>query len=161
MDAFTAMTAKAMQDSDLRVVCLLDNGALTENKEYTEDRLSSYAKFDTIEGGIWELDPDRYGSGRGKIFYACGKPFVWVRFTMWHPSCNEACVTREWPDGIADAINAMPIAPDREEGYSVVNVHPWTISAESLNYVVSRLSDRVELVYADELIRLVQQNVKR
>lgn len=53
LDAFTAMTAKAMQDSDLRVVCLLDNVALTENKEYTEDRLSSYAKFDTIEGGIW------------------------------------------------------------------------------------------------------------
>ncbi len=161
LDKFTELTSQAMRDSDLRVVCLLDNISLTQNKESTRDRLSSYAKFDNIDGEIWELDPDRYGSGHGKIFYACGKPFASVRFTMWHPSCREECVTHEWLDGIVRDINAMPVAPDREEGYSVINVHPWTMSMESLDYVVSRLSDHVELVYADELLRLIKENVKR
>ena len=160
LDKFTELTARAMRDSDLNVVCLLDNIKLTENEENVRDRLSCYAKYDNIYGGIWELDPDRYGSGKGKIFYAMGKPFVSVRFTMWHPSCKEECMTREWLDGIVNDINAMPVAPDREDGYTVLNVHPWTISMESLDYAVSKLAPHIELVYADELINLIKENVK-
>lgn len=57
-------------------------------------------------------------------------------------------------------INAMPVAPDKEEGYTVPNVHPWTISMESLDYVVGKLAPHIELVYADELINLIKENVK-
>ena len=53
----------------------------------------------------------------------------------------------------------MPVAPDREEGYTVLNVHPWTVSMESLDYVVKGFSDNVELVYADELIELIKTNI--
>lgn len=159
LDAFTERTSAAMKDSDLRVVCLLDNVSLTENEKFVADRLSSYAKYDNIEGGIWELDPDRYGSGKGKIFWACGKPFVSVRFTMWHPSCDAKRVTKEWLDEIADCVNAMPVAPDREEGYTVLNVHPWTINMDNLDYVVSKFGENVELVYADELIQMIKENL--
>lgn len=161
LDKFTEMTSQAMKDSDLQVVCLLDNISLTENEEFTQDRLKSYTRFDNIIGGIWELDPDRYGSGKGKIFWADGKPFVSVRFTMWHPSCKEECVTKEWLDGIVDDINAMLVCPESQEGYTVVNVHPWTITMESLDYVVSRLGGHIELVYADEIIELIKSNLKR
>ena len=88
LDKFTELTARAMRDSDLNVVCLLDNISLAENEENVRDRLSCYAKYDNIYGGIWELDPDRYGSGKGKIFYAMGKPFVPVRFTMSAAICR-------------------------------------------------------------------------
>ena len=161
LDKFTEMTSEAMRDSDLSVVCLLDNISLTENAEFVKDRLSSYTRFDNIIGGVWELDPDRYGSGKGKIFWSDGKPFVSVRFTMWHPSCKEECVTREWLDGIIADINAMPVAPDKEEGYTVVNVHPWTITMESLDYVVSKLGGHIELVYADELIEMIKANLRK
>ena len=161
LDKFTEMTSEAMRDSDLSVVCLLDNISLTENEEFVKDRLSSYTRFDNIIGGVWELDPDRYGSGKGKIFWSDGKPFVSVRFTMWHPSCKEECVTKEWLDGIIADINAMPVAPDKEEGYTVVNVHPWTITMESLDYVVSKLGGHIELVYADELIEMIKANLRK
>lgn len=159
LDGFTARTAATMKDSDLQVVCLLDNISLTENKEFVEDRLSSYAKYDNIEGGIWELDPDRYGSGKGKIFWAKGKPFVSVRFTMWHPSNEKSCVTKEWLDDIAESVNAMPVAPHCEEGYTVLNVHPWSMTMESVDYVVSKFDEHIELVYADELIRMIKENL--
>lgn len=160
LDAFTERTSVTMKHSDLSVVCLLDNISLAENRDFVVDRLSSYAKFDNIEGGIWELDPDRYGAGKGKIFWAQDKPFVSVRFSLWHPSCKMEEVTREWLDGYVRQINAMPSAPDREEGYTVLNVHPWSIDMESLDYVVSRFGENVELVYADELIQLIRENIK-
>lgn len=159
LDAFTEKTEKAMRDSDLDVVCLLDNVENASDAANVVDRLSSYARFDTIKGGIWEMDPDRYGSGKGKIYRAMGKPFVSVRFTMWHPSGNMNEVDEKWLDTFIEAVNSMPVAPDREEGYTVLNVHPWTVSMESLDYVVKGFSDNVELVYADELIELIKTNI--
>ena len=76
-------------------------------------------------------------------------------------SCKEECVTEEWLDGIIADINAMPVAPDKEEGYTVVNVHPWTITMESLDYVVSKLGGHIELVYADELIEMIKANLRK
>lgn len=159
--AFARRTAEAMQSSDLRVLCLLDNIKNIKNANFVKERLHNFTKYDIIDGGIWELDPDRYGSGKGRIFFSDGKPFVSVRFTLWYPTCRRGDVTKEWLKAVADEVNAMPVAPDREEGYSVVNVHPWTMDQKDVDYFVSQLDkDRVELVYADELIELVKNNVK-
>lgn len=159
LDKFTELTSQAMRNSDLNVVCLLDNIQNAADNKFVEDRLSSYAKYDNIMGGIWELDPDRYGSGKGRIFRAMGKPFVSVRFSMWHQSGKPECVTREWIDDLAASINAMPVSPHSECGYTVLNVHPWTICMDNLDYLVSKLGNHIELVYADELIELVKNNL--
>lgn len=161
LDEFTKLTAEAMERSDLSVVCLLDNVANAQNSQFVKDRLHFYSRFDTIKGGIWELDPDRYGSGNGRIFFSDGKPFVSVRFTMWYPTGNKDDVNMEWLDDLARQVNAMPVDPASERGYSVVNVHPWTMSQDSVDYFVSRLDkDKIELVYADELLSLVKRNIK-
>lgn len=161
LDEFTRQTAEAMQRSDLSVVTLLDNVANTADAQFVQDRLHSYTKFDTIKGGIWELDPDRYGSGKGRVWWSDGKPFVSVRFTLWYPTCNMADVTTDWLDEMAAAVNAMPVSPTTEDGYTVVNVHPWTMNQASVDYFVSRLdSSKIELVYADELIELMKRNLK-
>lgn len=161
LDEFTEKTYKAMQKSDLKVVCMLDNVANTQNVSLVQTVLSKYSRFENIDGGVWELDPDRYGSGKGKIFWSDGKPFVSVRFTMWHPSCDMGQVTAEWLENLAEELNAMPADPTSERGYSIVNVHPWTMNQQSIDYFVSKLNvDKIELVYADELIGLVKKNVK-
>ena len=161
LDEFTRQTAEAMQRSDLSVVTLLDNVANTADAQFVQDRLHSYTKFDTIKGGIWELDPDRYGSGKGRVWWSDGKPFVSVRFSLWYPTCNMADVTTDWLDEMAAAVNAMPVSPTTEDGYTVVNVHPWTMNQASVDYFVSRLdSSKIELVYADELIELMKRNLK-
>lgn len=160
LDEFTRQTAEAMERSDLSVVTLLDNITNTADEQFVQDRLHSYAKFDIIKGGIWELDPDRYGSGKGRVWWSDGKPFVSVRFTLWYPTCNMADVTTDWLDEMAAAVNAMPVNPTTEDGYTVVNVHPWTMNQQSIDYFVSRLDrTRTELVYADELIELMKRNL--
>ena len=159
LDGFTESTAKAMAHSDLNVVCLLDYLPLTEDAAFAADRLSSYTRFDNILGGVWELDPDHYRGGRGKIFWSDGKPFISVRLSLWHPSDQPGNVTREWLDEFIDKLNALPVAPDSEDGYTVLNVHPWTITIDDLDYVVSKLDSKFELVYADELIELVKNNL--
>ncbi len=162
LDEFAMQTAIAMAKSDLSVLCMLDNVAETADEKSVVDRLHCFTKFDTIKGGIWELDPDRYGSGQGKVWWSDGKPFVSVRFTLWYPTCNMADVTTDWLDEIAAKVNSMPIAPSSECGYSVVNVHPWTMNQQSVDYFVSKLDkSKVELVYADELIELMKKNVRR
>ena len=119
---FVEKTAYLMRQTDLSVVCLLDDINNVENEKFVSDRLSSYAASDIIKGGIYELDPDRYGSGKGRIFWAGGKPFVSVRFSLWHPTGNTAGVDKRWLDGIAREINGMPVDPHAENGYSVIKV---------------------------------------
>ena len=46
-----------------------------------------------------------------------------------------------------------------QDGYTVLNVHPWSISISDLDYVISHLNDDIELVYADELIELIKENM--
>ena len=95
------------------------------------------------------------------MWWSDGKPFVSVRFTLWYPTCNMADVTTDWLDEMAAAVNAMPVSPTTEDGYTVVNVHPWTMKQANVDYFVSRLdSSKIELVYADELIELMKRNLK-
>ena len=67
--------------------------------ESTHRRLDILAAYEQIRGGIWELDPDRYSSGRGRVLFSSnGKPFVSVRFSLWHPSNRPAAgELSRWP----------------------------------------------------------------
>lgn len=151
-------TAQAMKRADLHVLALLDNIAFTGGGN-AERRLAAFAAQPQIEGGIWQLDPDRYESGKGKIFWAGGKPFVSVGVSLWHPSCDPACVTEKWLDGVVRTLNARRADIGSEAGYTVLNVHPWTMDMHAVDHVLSRLGAHIEIVYAEELIALVRENV--
>ena len=62
-------------------------------------------------------------------------------------------------DDFIKKINALEINPESEDGYTVINIHPWTITIEDLDYVIRGLDDKFEFVYADELIELVKKNL--
>lgn len=158
---FCRISAQAMKKSDLNIICLLDNISELNDTIIVQKKLSNFTRHNNILGGIWEIDPDRYQSGNGKIFWSDGKPFVSVRFSLWHPSGDGKNVTKEWLDEYVQALNEMPVSPNTEKGYTVLNVHPWTITMKDVDYIVSRLSSDIELVYADELIELVKNNVKQ
>lgn len=160
LPGFAVQTAKGMEYADLRVLALLDN---IENvsEEEARRRLSCFARQKNIIGGIWELDPDRYESGKGRIFWACGKPFVSVGISLWHPSCSHEGVTREWLDTVAENIASRSADLHSERGYTVLNVHPWSMTMEDVDYVVSRLPGHICIVSAEELITLIAQNVVR
>ena len=161
LDEFTKQTSYWMKKSDLEVVCLLDDLRLMGTSDNLYNRLHHYARFDNIKGGIWELDPDHYRGGYGRIFVCDGKPFISVKYSFWHFSGDAANVTKDWIDNFACEINKLKVSPNTDDGYTVINVHPWTIEMWALDYLVSKLDDHIELVYADELIELYKNNVLR
>lgn len=159
LDTFTENTKNAMENCDLSVVCMLDNINDFGSDEEVSRRLYSYTKYDEIKGGIWEIDPDRYSSGNGRIWYSNDKPFISVRYSLWYRHGVVGEATKEFLDTYIEAINNLKVSPETEDGYTVLNVHPWSISIENLDYIIKNLNDHIELVYADELIELVRKNI--
>ncbi len=160
LDDFTDVTASSMLKSGLNYVSILDftPDNIIEDK-ILEHRLGYYARYDNIKGGVLSLDPDKYQGGEGKVYFANGKPFVSNRLSLWHPDGEGALVTEEWLQEQAEIVNSYPADMETINGYSVINVHPWSISVENLAYFVSQLDEDVQLVTVDELLTLVENNV--
>lgn len=157
---YTDLTSSMMSKSDLRYVSILDK--TPENfvdDKIMEHRLGYYARYDNIRGGVLSLDPERYEGGKGKVYFANDKPFVSNRLSLWHPDGEGANVTKEWLKEQAETVNSYPADTETINGYSVINIHPWTISIENLEYFVSQLDEGVELVTLDELLTMVEENV--
>lgn len=160
LPAYAEITADAMHRSDLKYICMLDNVNMLSDSEEVRHRLDILASHREIHGGIWELDPDRYQSGGGRVLFSSdGKPFLSVRLSLWHPSNRMGMITHAWLDEYAEKINSYPISPKTVDGYTVLNVHPWTVRMEDLDYLVGRLAPHVELVYVDELLEMLEKNV--
>ncbi len=160
LGGFTDLTAASMAKSKLEYVQILDG---TPNNEIEEkvltDRLEYYARYDNIKGGVLSLDPVRYEGGKGRIYFVNNKPFISYRLSLWHPDGEGASVTTEWLDEQASIVNSYPADMKSINGYSVINVHPWTVSVENLAYFVSRLDEDVALVTLDELMAMIEENI--
>ncbi len=160
LSGFTDITAAAMSECGLSYVQILDStpkNALDEAK--LTKALEYYARYDNIEGGVLCLDPTRYEGGKGKIYFAGDKPFISNRLSLWYPSNEISQVTTEWLDEQAAVVNSYPADINSINGYSVINVHPWSISIDSLSYFVSQLDSDVELVTLDELMKMIKANI--
>lgn len=157
---FTDITAANMLKSDMEYVNILE---FTPENEIDELKLTEslkyYARYDNIKGGTLSLDPERYMGGKGTVYFVNDKPFISNRYSLWHPDGEGAVITEEWLKEQAEIINSYPSDISSINGYSVINIHPWTVSVENLEYFVNQLDDNVELVTLDTLITMVEENV--
>ena len=159
LEAFSDYTASVMLRSGLSTMTLLDEvSGITFDADF-ERRLGYFSRYDNIKGGIIQLDPDRYAGGNGKVFFSNDKPFVSVGFSLWHPSANADEVTTEWLAEQAAVINEKPADINTINGYTVINVHPWTVGPDDLLQFVSMLDDGVEVIGVNELLSAVEQNI--
>lgn len=160
LEAFSDYTASVMLESGLSVVTLLDEINNSTFDLRMQKRLDYFSRYDNIKGGILQLDPDRYAGGGGKVYFSDNKPFVSVGFSLWHPSGNADEVTNEWLAEQAAIINAKPADINTINGYTVINIHPWTVGPDDLKYFISQLDDsKVEVVAVDELLAAIEQNI--
>ena len=121
--------------------------------------INEYAKRPEIDGGVWEVDPICYEGNAGRIYFSENhKPFVSVRYSLWSPTGNRT-TDRAWIDKIAEKINQLPIAPKQEKGYSIVNVHPWSTSNDDIDYLVSKLSEKNQILPLEDFIGLIKKNL--
>ncbi len=158
IEAFSDATAVAMLKSGLKTMTLLDNMNAVE-KLYIEKKLEYFARYDNIQGVIFQVDPTRYEGGKGKVYFANDKPFITVRKSLWHPSGGYDEVTKEWIKEQAKIVNSYPADINSINGYSVINVHVWSITAENLAYFISCLDENIEIISADELVVAVRENI--
>ncbi len=158
LEEFSDATASAMLKSGLKTMTLLDNMNFLEEKLF-EGKLEYFARYDNIQGGILQIDPTRYEGGKGKVYFANDKPFVSIRKSLWHPSGSYEEVTNDWLKEQAEIVNNYPADINSINGYSVINVHIWSITAESLDYFISCLDENIEVISADELVAAVKANV--
>lgn len=158
---FADKTAAVMLDSGIRVVTLLNDIPRTAYGHWVyNNKLEYFARYDNIDGGILQMDGDRYSAGHGRIYFANDKPFLSVRFSLWHPSGDASQVTTEWLDEQAEVVNSYPADINSINGYSVINVHPWTVGPDDLAYFVSKLDEDVVVLPAAELLAAVSQNIE-
>lgn len=159
LEAFSDYTASVMLESGLGVITILDEIKNDSFDRNIQKRLGYFSRYNNIKGGILQLDPDRYAGGEGRVYFSDDKPFISVGFSLWHPSGNADEVTKEWLEEQAAIINSKPADVKTINGYTVINVHPWTVGTDDLAYFISLLDDGVEVVAADELLAAVEQNI--
>ena len=159
LEAFSDYTASVMLESGLGIMTFLDEIKYDTFNLSMQKRLGYFSRYDNIKGGILQLDPDNYAGGGGRVYFSNDKPFVTVGFSLWHPSGNADEVTKEWLAEQAAIINAKPADIKTINGYTVINVHPWTVGPDDLAYFVSQLGDNVEVIAVDELLAAVEQNI--
>ena len=145
-----------MKKCDIKEVCILDNLNYASEDNLIEC-LKYYSKSNQITGGILELDPDRYESGKGKYYLINGKPFISVKYSLWY---DEKSTKQDFLDHYIDLINNEKPNIHNISGYSVVNVHPWSMNISDIDYLVSKLNKHIEIVYVNELIDLIKENIK-
>lgn len=155
---FAKLTNSVMAETGMSVVCLLDNMSLFNSSWLTGVELGRaykyFAEQPNIDGGLLQIG-DRYQELGGKIIWSNEKPFISCRLSMW-----EENMTDDWVRDFAARINALPADNTSENGYTYLNIHPWSASMEHVNLLVSLLDDHIELVTAEELVQLVTDNVK-
>lgn len=111
--------------------------------------LDDYAQLSAVSGGI-VYDGNKYFSNvEGGVYWSNGKPFIGPRDSLWETT----------PAYIAARINMYPTDPTTVDGYTVINVHPWSHSYDDIRTIVSQLDDDVEVVSLDRLIELMTENV--
>ena len=159
LEAYSDLTAAAMLKTGMTTMTLLDTKPSFLTNSLFANKLKYFARYDNIHGGIIQMDPDRYSSGEGRVYFVNDKPFVSVRLSLWHPSGNANEVTQEWLREQAEIVNGYPADIGSINGYTVINVHPWTVGPDDLAYFISQLDDGVEVISADDMIAALTANI--
>lgn len=142
LDSFTKGLSSYLRRTDLSVVQILDSGP-------DKDVIEMYSRIPELNGGIYCYG-DKYAGGRGSVYWANEKPFVAFRESLWDADTSV----------IANRINSYSTDITSIQAYTAINLHPWSMDYSDVVDLVSKLDEHVEVVTADEFIRLITENVE-
>lgn len=141
LETYTKALSAYLRRADLSVVQILDSGP-------SDKVVDAYAQIPELKGAIYCYG-DRYAAGNGSVYWSNGKPFVAIRETLWNANV----------ESMAERINGYSKDPTTIEGYTAINLHPWSMSYQDAVKLVSLLDENVVVVTADDFIRLITENV--
>jgi hypothetical protein len=137
-----------MTRADLSLVQVLDFNSFNNIELW--DKYTSQPSID----GLFYLEYSRYSKYEGAINWSNGKPVISAREMLWGglDGTDEQSVIQD--------INNAAKNPQSSSGYTVVMVHPWSKSLDSVQTVVENLNSDVEVVTPEVLVQLITENVK-
>ncbi|QWB95492.1 hypothetical protein KHQ89_05935 [Mycoplasmatota bacterium] len=133
-----------LQKTDLDIVQILDSGP-------DEDVVQWYSQMPSLKGAIY-MYGEKYKGGDGSVIWSeNGKPFVSIRESLWDSTSAS----------IADRINQYDTDYTSINGYTIINLHPWSQSYQDVSELVSLFDDHVEVISPSQLFDLIIENVDR
>ena len=141
LDTYTKALSSYLRKTDLSVVQILDSGP-------SQKVIDAYSQIPELKGAIYCYG-DKYAAGNGSVYWSNDKPFVAIRETLWNANV----------EAMAERINSYAKDPTNIEGYTAINLHPWSMSYQDAALLVSLLDENVVVVTADDFIRLITENV--
>lgn len=61
---------------------------------------------------------------------------------------------------MATFINSQIVSPNTVDGYSVINIHPWSTSCLDVDKLVNLFSDKIQILGIEQLLLLMSKNIK-
>lgn len=140
---FCGRLATYLKRGDLTTLQILDTCV-------TEDVVEYYSRVPGLLG-VQCMIGDYYAAEKGSVYWSeNGMPFVTCRLSLWEPETGAS---------IAEKINNFPVNPRSIEGYTLVNLHPWSRDYSDAVEMYQNLDDDVEIVTAEQFFQLIRENV--
>jgi len=137
--------ARYMRDLDLRHLIVLDKHGFETPSAY-----QPYLQQPQSEALFYWDAFGNYARCAGAIQWQCGKPIISAFTNLWDSS---------GPAEVAAALNARPRNPRLLAGYSLVDVHAWSHSVESVRHCLELLDPQVRVVTPDVFVSLLRRSI--
>ena len=132
-----------MEKSDLTIVNILGN-------DFNYAYFYPFLKQETVDG-LFYYDYSDYSKEKGRMECFALKPVISSRYNLW--GGFETC------ESLAAKLNSEINDPFSKEGYSLVAVHAWSNSVDSLLFIKSLLNENVRIVAPDDFVKLISKNI--
>lgn len=152
---YLSKLAVYLKKSGMDIVTAMSDGATTAQRIGTYEDL---AQIGGLKGGLVYQGGAYFSGVNGGVYWATGKdaagntvrkPFIGPRDSLWETT----------PAYIAARINQYPIDIKSIDGYTIINVHPWSHNYQDVRKIVKMLNPNVEVVSMDRLVDMVIANV--
>ena len=143
LDASCDLMNAYMEKSDLSIVNILGN-------RYHDSVFHPYLKQEHVDG-LFYYDYSDYSKMKGKMDCYALKPVISSKYNLW--GGFETC------ESLAEKLNDGVKDPYSVDGYTLVAVHAWSNSVDSLLFVRSLLDDGIRVVAPDDFVSLISKNI--
>ena len=147
LEASCSLMNDYLEKSGLSIVNILGNNP---SETVFQPELKQYLKQDQVSG-LFYYDYSNYSKMQGQLDCYALKPLVAARYNLW--GGFETC------ESLAQKINAAPKDPFNPNSYTLVAVHAWSNSVDSLLLVKSLLDQGVRVVAPDAFVQLISDAI--
>ena len=139
LNSYCNLLNEFMIKSDLNIVNIIGND---------ENHLTLYPYLiqENIKG-IFYYDYSKYSKLNGEITFYNNKPIISARYNLWGGF--------ESPSSLVEKINNLPKDPYSSDGYSLIPVHNWSFSVDTIIKITEGFDNKINVVAPDEFLNLI------